>query len=336
MVVDHAAGERQSLLFNVTGNGPWPLTGAHGFVTLSGVVMGLLYVNVVAREGDRGALRKLAARAFKIYLVAVALGLFDLAWGFIPILGAGSASISFGTIVGVVTLTKGADDLMTFYVTLIVLAVPAILLLRRGYWWLVLGASVAAWLVHQFNEKWLNPPTVYFVPVADWQLLFVVGLLIGYHRTRLRELLAGRRGVIFNVALLTLFAVFSSIQIFVIYGGAEVPSWVSAFAGDAWQGYDHNPPAHVLALFTYMLSVHRLTSWVWLPLSKLLGWFLIPLGQSALYVYTVHTVLVFYVLQSLDRFQGLQGLPLTIALLGLMLVLWVLVKRRFLFWLIPR
>jgi hypothetical protein len=191
-------------------------------------------------------------------------------------------------------------------------------------------------LVHQFNEKWLNPPTVYFVPVADWQLLFVVGLLIGYHRKRLRELLAGRRAVIFNMALLTLFAVFSGIQIFVIYGGAEVPSWVSAFAADAWQGYDHNPPAHMLALFTYMLSVHRLTSWVWLPLSKLLGWFLIPLGQSALYVYTVHTVLVFYVLQSLDRFQGLQGLPLTIALLGLMLVLWVLVKRRFLFWLIPR
>jgi hypothetical protein len=50
----------------------------------------------------------------------------------------------------------------------------------------------------------------------------------------------------------------------------------------------------------------------------------------------VHTVLVFYVLQSLDRFQGLQGLPLTIALLGLMLFLWVLVNRRFLFWLIPR
>src|SRR4030081_1220266 len=78
MVVDHAAGERQSLLFGVTGNGPWPLTGAHGFVTLSGTVMGLLYVNVVAREGDRRTLRKLGGRAFKIYLVAVALGLFDL------------------------------------------------------------------------------------------------------------------------------------------------------------------------------------------------------------------------------------------------------------------
>ncbi len=148
MVVDHAAGERQSLLFGVTGNGPWPLTEAHGFVTISGMVMGLLYVNVVAREGDRGALRRLAGRTFTIYLVAVALGFFDIAWGFIPILGAGSASITWENIFGIVTLTKGADDLMTFYVTLMVLAAPAILLLRRGYWWLVIGVSLGAWLVH--------------------------------------------------------------------------------------------------------------------------------------------------------------------------------------------
>jgi hypothetical protein len=336
MVVDHAAGERPSLLFGVTGNGPWPLTGAHGFVTLSGMVMGLLYVNVVAREGDRMALRKLASRAFKIYLVAIALGFFDIAWGFMPILGSGTASITWDGILGIVTLTKGADDLMTFYVTLIVLAAPAILLLRRGYWWVVLGASLGAWVVHQINESWLNPPTVYFVPVADWQLLFIAGLLIGWHRKRLREMLAGRRGVMFNVALLSLFAAFLLIQVFVVFGRVEAPDWLNMFAADAWQGYDHNPPAHMLALFTYMLSFHRLTSWVWLPLSRLLGWFLIPLGQSALYVYTVHTVLVFYVLQSLDRFQGLQGLPLTIALLALMLLLWVLVKRRFLFWLIPR
>jgi len=71
-------------------------------------------------------------------------------------------------------------------------------------------------------------------------------------------------------------------------------------------------------------------------LQRILGWFLIPLGQSALYVYAVHTVLVFYVLQSLDHFQALQGWQLTLALLALMLVLWAMVKRRILFGVIPR
>jgi hypothetical protein len=40
MVVDHAAGERTTPLFVLTGNGGWPMTGAHGFVLISGAIMG--------------------------------------------------------------------------------------------------------------------------------------------------------------------------------------------------------------------------------------------------------------------------------------------------------
>ncbi len=207
----------------------------------------------------------------------------------------------------IVTLTRGSDDLMTFYVTLLVLAVPALLLLRRRLWWVVLGTSVALWLVHQGNERWLNPPTVYFVPVADWQLLFMAGLVIGYHRSEIASWLTGARRLVFLVALLGTFAALLFVQVFVNGGLVNAPEWLDRFAGDAWQGYDHNPPAHMLTVFVCMLSLHRLTAWGWLPLQRILGWFLIPLGQSALYVYAVHTVLVFYVLQSLDHFQALQG-----------------------------
>jgi hypothetical protein len=335
MVVDHAAGDRHSLLFSVTGNGPWPLTGAHGFVTLSGTVMGLLYAKVMAREGARNTLGKLGRRAFKLYLVAIALGFFDIAWGFVPWQTEKLRSLSWDAIRSVVTL-QGSDDLMTFYVTLVILAAGALLLLHRRLWWVVLGLSLAAWMVHQVNERWLNPPIVYFVPLADWQLLFMVGMIIGYHRSEIAALLTGLRRVAFLVLLLGSFALLLCIQFLVNTGRVDAPEWVSRFAADAWQGYDHNPPAHMLTLFVYMLSLHRLTAWAWQPLKRLLGWFLIPLGQSALYVYAVHTVLVFYVLQSLDRFKALEGWPLTLALLGLMLLLWAMVKRRLLFWLIPR
>jgi hypothetical protein len=335
MVVDHAAGDRHSLLFSVTGNGPWPLTGAHGFVMLSGTVMGLLYAKVMAREGVRRALGKLGRRAFKLYLVAIALGFFDIAWGFVPWHSEKVGELSWGAIRLIVTL-QGSDDLMTFYVTLVVLAAVALLLLQRRLWWLVLGLSLAAWLVHQVNERWLNPPIVYFVPLADWQLLFMAGLLIGYHRSEIAAWLTGLRRVVFLGLLLSSFAFLLCIQLFVNTGMVDAPDWVNRFATDAWQGYDHNPPAHMLTLFIYMLSIHRLTAWAWLPLKRLIGWFLIPLGQSALYVYTVHAVLVFYVLQSVEHFKALEGWPLTLALLGLMLLLWAMVKRRFLFWLIPR
>jgi len=61
-----------------------------------------------------------------------------------------------------------------------------------------------------------------------------------------------------------------------------------------------------------------------------------PLGQSALYVYIVHTLLVFYVLALTPLFGELQGLWLKVSLLGLMLVIWVMVNKRFLFAIIPR
>ncbi len=335
MVVDHAAGERQSLLFGITGNGPWPITGAHGFVMLSGTVMGMLYARVLAREGVPAAIGKLGRRAFKLYLVAVALGLFELAWGLVPGRGDGLAAVSWDAVWPILVLRTG-DDLMTFYVTLIVLAAPALLLLRRGLWWAVLGASIGAWLAHQWNERWLNPPTAYFAPVADWQLLFVAGLVIGSHRSEITALLAGARRLAFLALLLGAFAALLGVQLLVNTGLVDAPAWLDRFAMDAWQGYDHNPPAHMLTVFVYLLGLHRVTAWGWLPLRRALGWFLIPLGQSALYVYTVHAVLVFYVLQSLDRFQALEGWPLTAALLALMLLLWLMVKRRILFVLIPR
>ena len=336
MVVDHAAGERQSLLFSATGNGPWPITGAHGFVMLSGTVMGLLYARLLARDGVAPSLRKLGQRVFTLYVVAVALGLFDVAWNFFSAQSGGLDSLQWDGVWPIVTLTRGSDDLMTFYVTLLVLAIPALLLLRRRLWWVVLGASVALWLVHQANERWLNPPTVYFVPVADWQLLFMAGLVIGYHRSEIARWLTGTRRVVFVTTLLGGFAALLFLQVFINGGLVNVPDWLDRFARDAWQGYDHNPPAHMLTVFVYLLSVHRLTAWSWRPLQRILGWFLIPLGQSALYVYAVHTVLVFYMLQSLDHFQALQGWELTLALVGLMLVLWAMVKRRILFGVIPR
>jgi hypothetical protein len=55
-----------------------------------------------------------------------------------------------------------------------------------------------------------------------------------------------------------------------------------------------------------------------------------------LYVYAVHAVLVFYVLAGLALFQELDGPLLALSLLALMGVLWVMVKRRFLFAIIPR
>jgi hypothetical protein len=92
----------------------------------------------------------------------------------------------------------------------------------------------------------------------------------------------------------------------------------------------------MLAVFCYLLSFYHVVDRLWLGFNKLIGWFFIPLGQAALYVYAVHTVLVYYLLASLSVFQDAEGPVLTFSLLALMGLLWLMVKRRFLFSIIPR
>jgi hypothetical protein len=336
MVVDHAAGDRTSALFVITGNGTLPMTGAHGFVMISGVVIGSVYGAIARSRGFREMLRRLGGRAAKLYVVAVVLGLLDLAAGLLPG-AAGPTSFDLAALPGLLTLTHGSDELMTFYLMLLAIAAVGLWLLAHGQAGLLLALGVGAWLAHQYEPTWLNPPLVYFAPLADWQLLFVIGLVLGHERARLAAWLTGTRRRAYLVLLFTLLAVLFAVQVAVVGGfSSDAPSWMDAIAEQAWTDYDHNPPLHMLALLTYFLGIFHLVDWLWVPARRVIGWFFIPLGQAALYVYAVHTVLVFYVLAGLALFQELDGPLLALSLLALMGVLWVMVKRRFLFAIIPR
>jgi hypothetical protein len=280
-------------------------------------------------------LQKLAGRALKLYLVAVALGLFDIVWTMLPWSHGGGTTV--GSLLNVLTLHAGSDDLMTFYFILVILAGPVLLALHRRLWPLALGASIAVWLVHNHDERLLNLPVTYFVPVADWQLIFVVGLLIGYHREAIGRWLRGPLRSAFIVLVMSIFAITVLLQGDLLFNFIDpAPSWLARLQQDGWQGYDHNPPLHMLLVFGNLTALYYLVSWLWAPLARVAGWFFIPLGQAALYVYVVHTLLVFYVLALTPLFGELQGLWLTVSLLGLMLVIWAMVKKRFLFSIIPR
>jgi len=177
MVVDHAAGDtRQTFLFHFTGNGGYPITGAHGFVLISGVVMGVLYQGLIVQEGIGSAFQRALTRAFKLYLVAVVLGLVYHAFGFTPWGGAPLSSFSLEPVVGILTLHAGADDLMAFYLTVVLAAPVCLYLFHLGRTWAVLGASLAIWLAHFFFPDQVRNPAEMFVPIADWQVYFVLGL----------------------------------------------------------------------------------------------------------------------------------------------------------------
>lgn len=341
MVIDHAVGNHQTFVLKVTGGGGYPMTGAHGFVFLSGTVFGLIYSRILASEGWSRALPKALKRALTLYGVAVGLGLLGLLFGLTAWGGGATPGDTFtvDNIVGTLLLHGANDSLMSFYFLMILLAPVALYAMQQGKTWLVIAASLATWLGHLYLPQHFGNPVEIFVPAAEWQLLFFAGLVIGYHRHTLSSWLQGARRAIYLAVLFTLFTALAILQFAYLTERTEtlLPGQnLDWLAGQVYSDYDHNTPLHMGAILVAFLGLYHLVDWLWLPLKTVFGWFLIPIGGATLYVYIVHTIVVYCLLLNIPAFTGLDGNVLGFTLLGLMLVFWLMVKRRFLFQVVPK
>lgn len=198
MIVDHVGG-RRSWLYLLTGGNRFYVSAAEGFVFLSGLVMGLVYAGVVAEEGLEGALVKVLRRSCLLYCLSVALTLsfaglsFALGLPWAPQLGRGQFS---SAVVGVLTLHRAyyLTDVILLYALLVPAGGVALALIVQGDTrWVILG-SWLLWLLWQRSPEqatlpWriADNPTFHF---SAWQLLFINGLALGYHRPRVDHLLA--------------------------------------------------------------------------------------------------------------------------------------------------
>ncbi len=78
MVTDHVGGDK-SWLYTLTGGNHFWTSAAEGFVFISGLVMGIVYPAVIARQGLGTALLKVLKRAGTLYALTVLLTLITAA-----------------------------------------------------------------------------------------------------------------------------------------------------------------------------------------------------------------------------------------------------------------
>jgi hypothetical protein len=177
----------------------WVVTAAEVFVVLSGVVIGMVYGRRLARDGWRSVVRGLGRRAALLYLTFVAVTVSVLALAAIGI-NVRSLIASDGhtpawflaphtmdaTAWGDVLLMRAgpwAFEIIGLYVWLVAAAVPCLLILHRAGWRALLAASWALYLWYRIVPHAVT--TAGFesaFPILAWQLLFVHGVTIGYHR----------------------------------------------------------------------------------------------------------------------------------------------------------
>jgi hypothetical protein len=228
-------------------------------------------------------------------------------------------------------------DVMLLYTLVLAVSPLALLLLHAGKTWVVLLFSLGFWLLYQwFPEQVAVPWRVVnndTFQITAWQLWFFVGMVVGYHRTRIWGVL-GRVPRVPAVAVLVVLAAGLIVlrvsdgtplaplaPVLRVEGPAEASSGLPRSApaaqgapalgpqaAEAAPGAPGNPgqavldavfdkhvarPGRVAAFAVFFPLLYLLLTYAWRPLERVAGWLLLPFGQNALYVYALHLFAVY-------------------------------------------
>lgn len=296
MVADHIGGER-SWLYAITGGDAFFISAAEVFVFISGLLMGIIYAGVIARQGLGAALMKSLQRAWTLYLMTVSLTLTLMALSTQVGLGWGSGATDTNwpdLIISVLTLhrTFYLTDILLLYTLLVAAAVPVFVLLARARTTHVLAGSWGLWLLWQLAPQHAQFPwsiadnSVFNFPA--WQALFVTAMAMGYHRQRLEPYLVG----VSKHMVLGMSGAFVAIVI-AVHVGLLLPS-----LGSHAVIFDHLFSkldlriGRLLVFAGFFTFAFTLVTVAWEPIRRALGWLLLPLGQDALSAYILHLFVV--------------------------------------------
>jgi hypothetical protein len=347
MVVDHFGGA--SWLYYLTGNNSFFTSGAEALVLISGLVVGIVYSNIAEKEGIRAAMLKALKRAWTLYKLTVVMTLtlavlsdiFDLPWSQGVDLG---DPVMFVLRVIVLQQTYYLADIPMLYTLLMALAPIGLWLLCQGRTGVLHILSFAAWAGFQYidSQQIIILPIVgntTFHPAA-WQLIFFWAMAVGWHRdqiwARIRSYPRWPYFLVWTLLFVWLIHLYSSDMVGLkrLYPGVDV-EWIVANLFSK----SHVAPGRMMATLIVFQFAYLLLTFFWVPFQRALGWLLMPLGQNSLYSYTMHVVIIgaFYmILPYLPGHITERGLINTSLQLGVLLLLWWMIRRQFAFDIVPR
>jgi hypothetical protein len=353
MVVDHFGGD--SWLYAITGGNRFYVSAAEGFIFISGFVMGQAYRSKRDRSGLTEAMVEALRRARTLYVATVALTLifsFLFLYTDISLWTGREFGLGIDTpqeiAVAALTLhyTYHGTDILAMYTLLLLVAPLGLLLLSIGNWYWVLGVSWLWWLVYQFYPEEASIP--WYIrhgenfPLAAWQVLFVTGHVLGFFRDSLGERLRQFRRLRVVVLALGLAITLALIS---LAWGAESGGQFGFFDIDPnvlTESFFKVPlrPWRLVAFLSVSIVAYTMATYLWVPLRRVTGWLMLPLGQAALYSYIVHFFLILLVYNLAPSFALLPWEPseavfTPILQIAVVALLWLLVRKRVLFGIIP-
>ena len=337
---------------------------AEGFVLMSGFVVGMVYRRKIDRDGLRTATTLLWRRALILYraiVVVIAsiallsliswLNVFQLThwtnlWtgeSYLLYPPAGSSLLTFITQTLLLKVGPHQYQVIGLYVVLLAIAPGILYLLERKQTTLIV---IFSWALYFFNDyaRWqiTGARYEYAFPTLTWQLLFLNGMVIGYHKDRVLRYITSEKSrwlYLCSLSLLVFFLILAnhkSDDLFWHWGRLNLISIdtyheiYERYFDKTWLGLGRLLNNAALYIVAYVLLTRY---WHWF--NQALGWLLIPLGQNSLYVFTLHVY--FTILVYNTGLVDLKNIWINSALhLFVIVSIWIMVKKQLLFSFIPR
>lgn len=349
------------------------ITGAEMFVLLSGIVLGMIYLPTVAKLGEWGTAITMWRRARKQYLVALAVVVLVWLLGKVP--GVSTSVVTTFTDRGtgengqsaqglvydlypnfprlfdypppwyavkqLLLLEQGpwVFNIMGLFVVLSLVLPLCMVLVKRRLWWLLLAISWALFVWNYVSPQHPLPSQFEGVfPLLSWQVLFTHGLVLGTYRRRITRALTSRWGRVGCTVFVMAYAL-SLIWLWLghRYGYASTPFPEGSYDWLYANAYNRVflQPGRLVDCVLMIIVAYAVLTRCWKPVNAVVGWLYTPLGAASLYVFVVHVFFVVAVanIPGLDRMNPWTG---TLIHTVIMMLIWLMVKKRFLFSVIPR
>lgn len=319
---------------------------AEGFFLLSGLVLGIVRGQKLKNEPFKVPAKLLLRRAFQLYVTSIILMLIFtiIGWLFFmdnPGLKPGIRPLTqpLGEVLfGAITYKYiyGWADFLRLYAIYIFIAPVALWLLRKGWWYIVLLLSALVWWLFDINTMGGSNELLMVLP---WQFIFFSGFTIGYNWSHLvaywQSLKLKTRKTI-NLVINTVAVLTIAVNILLV-SLAPHYTWAKQSLSVLGPYFDKlSLPLPRVLLFA---------AWFWFgfwlfnryekQINKYLGWLLLPFGQNSLYVYIMHAFLVFFAHLIMPKPSPYWWVNLA-GTLGLLALLYISVKTKFLMRIIPR
>ena len=294
MIVDHVGGET-SWLYWLTGGNRFYVSAAEGFLFLSGFSMGMVHHVVIHKSGVRAMFGKVLGRAWLLYALTVLLTIAfaavstTLGAPYAETLTPAKGRLDFTFSVITFHRAYSLTDILVLYTLLMLAAGPALWLIARGYTGVVLAASLTAWVIFQLWPE--RVPRAWEItdggfPFSAWQVIFFIGLVLGFHRQRLAAYLRPSALTAVGVAALVALYVIRLVTLQFFEGSGDLDVHELLFdKNDARIG-------RIVALLAAFAFMYAGTTVAWAPVRRLTGWLLLPMGKRALFAYAVQLFVV--------------------------------------------